>query len=91
MKALLVPILLFGWIMSIAVPLTANESFSLHNEIWRIWIAFFLLSVLFTIIFFRLKWENDYIYLFVKTRIKRTSKSISSSKDKMREELKDDQ
>ena len=38
----------------------------------------------------KMKWDNDFIYLFIRTRLKRGSQKIESAKNKMRRELDDD-
>tara|TARA_B100001989_G_scaffold141881_1_gene100863 strand:+ start:202 stop:465 length:264 start_codon:yes stop_codon:yes gene_type:complete len=45
---------------------------------------------LFLIVYTKMKWENDFIYLFIKTRLKRGSQKIRSAKEKMRKELEDE-
>ena len=38
----------------------------------------------------KMKWENDFIYLFIKTRLKRGSQKMRSAKEKMRKELENE-
>ena len=35
----------------------------------------------------KMNWKNDFMFLFIKTRINRSSQKIKSAKDKMRREL----
>ena len=39
----------------------------------------------------KLKWENDFIHLYIRTRFKRSSRNLKSAKDKMRRELDNEQ
>ena len=45
---------------------------------------------LFLIVYTKMKWENDFIYLFIKTRLKRGSQKMRSAKETMRKELEDE-
>lgn len=45
---------------------------------------------LFLIVYKKMKWENDFIYLFIKTRLKRGSQKMRSAKETMRKELEDE-
>ena len=38
----------------------------------------------------KMKWDNDFIYLFIRTRLKRGSQKMKSAKNKMRRELDDE-
>ena len=38
----------------------------------------------------KMKWENDFIHLYIRTRFKRSSRNLKSAKDNMRRELDDE-
>ena len=48
------------------------------------------ISSIFFMVYGNMKWDNDFIYLFIKTRLKRGSQKIRSAKEKMRKELEDE-
>ena len=42
-------------------------------------------------VYTEMKWDNDFISLFIRTRLKRGSQKMKSAKNRMREELDDEQ
>jgi len=93
MKSLLFILKLFfilyglGWFISFIVTSTSYESDA----------SLFIVSLIAIVIAFFIhwyskdsKWEDDYLYLLFKTKYKKYSVKIKNSKEKMRNELKDE-
>ena len=88
MKSLLLLIILFG----IYITLNGFIVFLLYRDFDSLQLGSFsaALSVFFLIVYMRMKWDNDFIYLFIKTRLKRGSQKMRSAKEKMKKELEDE-
>ena len=72
------------------------NSYSYRCQIRIEWV-FLLISLACGVITFfvykfykKMKWDNDFIYLFIRTRLKRGSQKMKSAKNKMRRELDDE-
>ena len=50
----------------------------------------FFIAYLIFIFFKKREWEDDFLYLYISTRSKRSSKRVEESKEKMRQELGSD-
>ena len=97
MKSLLLLTIIHGWsvIFVFFIIFLVDSNFQVNTD-------YFLQGVLLislacgVITFFlykfykKMKWDNDFIYLFIRTRLKRGSQKIESAKNKMRRELDDD-
>ena len=88
MKSLLLFIILFG----ILIALNGFIIFLLDGDFHFLRLGFFsaAISSIFYMFYTKMKWENDFIYLFIKTRLKRGSQKMRSAKEKMRKELEDE-
>ena len=66
--------------------------FGIHNTLFFILIAVPLWTVIYYLHIFYMKfdWNNDLVYLFLKTIIKKTSSNIERIKDKLRRYLDSD-
>jgi len=51
-----------------------------------------ILVILVTLILFysKFKWEDDFLYLFSRMMIKKSSKALNSTKEKIKKELEDE-
>ena len=88
MKSLLLLIILFGIFLCLTglVVLLSGETDGLIGIVIGT-----LISLIFFMVYTEMKWDNDFISLFIRTRLKRGSQKMKSAKNKMREELDDEQ
>lgn len=88
MKSLLLLIILFGIFLcltGLVVFLSGQTSGLIAILIGS------LISLIFFMVYTEMKWDNDFISLFIRTRLKRGSQKMKSAKNKMRRELDDEQ
>ena len=88
MKSLLLLIILFGIFLcltGLVVLLSGETEGSIGIAVGT------LISLISFMVYTEMKWDNDFISLFIRTRLKRGSQRMKLAKNKMRRELDDEQ
>ena len=87
MKSLLLLIILFGIFLCLTglVVLLSGETDGLIGIVIGT-----LISLIFFMVYTEMKWDNDFISLFIRTRLKRGSQKMRSAKEKMKKELENE-
>ena len=88
MKSLLLLIILFGIFLcltGLVFLLSGETEGSIGIAVGT------LISLISFMVYTEMKWDNDFISLFIRTRLKRGSQRMKLAKNKMRRELDDEQ